>query len=216
MSDKSYSEFDSNDFSSFSKSDNSLESFEFVESFKLSDLDESGHFDDLNGTRDFKAVKFKFSDLFSTLSLFLISIKRQIFVGFVSAFICSSIVGFFAFSIGQNSVKYSYSQAYERTLNLYFIELDELIGLSVHQGLSSVRINSRAIVNMRSDLQGSLNSISGSLNSEVDRLERQLDDSSTDEELLETIGLLNIVWSNEKSQIELRIREVLSEFDFEL
>ncbi len=116
-----------------------------------------------------------------------------------------------------------------------FIEhLDSLIKKAVEEGEENARINSRAIVGMRNSFRQHIISISTLLNSEIDTLEAYLSDgvamkpmvvraelrdsresdnnkfNVSNEELYETIKVLERTWSSKKDELNLSIRQVIT------
>jgi gas vesicle protein len=102
----------------------------------------------------------------------------------------------------------------------YVNHLDKLIQTAIQEGSSNAVINARAIVSTRNDLRESMMKISERLNSEIDRLAKELGESSGEEiviqqasptALYETIEVLKRKWPAKKDQVEIELRKVLAE-----
>lgn len=114
-----------------------------------------------------------------------------------------------------------------------FVEhLDSLIKKAVEEGVENARINSRAIVGMRNSFRQHIVTISQLLNSEIDLLEAHLSDGVvmrpiivraelrqeqeeknsrgiSNEELYETIKVLEKTWLSKKDELDLSIRQII-------
>lgn len=154
-----------------------------------------------------ESIKFHLIELQSQPN----NIKRDIFVGTVSAVLASTIVGSVTFFLGKFQEKRKYEKAYNDAPKVYVQEIDKLIDKASADGISNVRVNARAIVTARNNLRESLESISQSLNSEIDRLEEEINNSAEQEEILETINTLYAVWPSKKQQIDMEVRKALTE-----
>lgn len=111
--------------------------------------------------------------------------------------------------------------------NIYVQELDYLISRAVKEGLSAAVVNARAIVAARNSMRKSLISISGNLNSEIDRLAEEIGQTSemplgpstqtgntqgtNAEKAFETIQVLSRVWPAKKKEIIIEVRKLLAE-----
>jgi hypothetical protein len=109
----------------------------------------------------------------------------------------------------------------------YVRDLDLLIERARKEGVSNAVVNARAIVAARNSLRESLTTISGSLNSEIDRLaneisetqsdnqfiesERPMNSTNSSEEIYNTIEVLHRIWPSKKGQIEVQVRQILAE-----
>ncbi|MFM6405680.1 MAG: hypothetical protein ACKPGT_13880, partial [Microcystis sp.] len=81
-------------------------------------------------------------------------------------------------------------------------------------------------------LRESLTTISRSLNSEIDRLaneidetqsdnqvielERRIDSTSSSEEIYNTIEVIHRIWPSKKSQVEVQVRQILAELGLDI
>jgi len=108
--------------------------------------------------------------------------------------------------------------------------LDALIKKAVDEGAENARINSRAIVGMRNSFRQHIISIAQLLNSEIDLLEANLSDGVvmkpivvraelrkseeehgiSNEELYETIKVLEKTWLSKKDELNLSIRQIIT------
>ena len=111
----------------------------------------------------------------------------------------------------------------------YVQELDDLINKAIEEGEENALINARAIVSTRNSLRSSLVSISQHLNSEIDRLAKDIgqnipiplepsipnpDATSVDaKKAFDTIKVLSKIWPAKKVQIEYEIKKLLAELN---
>jgi hypothetical protein len=104
----------------------------------------------------------------------------------------------------------------------YVEHLDKLIRDAVHQGREKAVLNARAIVSIRNDLRGSMMRISELLNSDIDRLSREIGEPigrevdqqpqrANPDTIYETIQVLEKKWPSKKDQVEINLRKVLAE-----
>lgn len=108
----------------------------------------------------------------------------------------------------------------------YVEALDKLISDGLKEGEERAVVNARAIVATRNTLRASLVSISGHLNSEIDRLARQIGESVPDvpgpsrptsdvqpsaAAAFETIQVLAKMWPAKRIQVEVEVRKLLAE-----
>lgn len=92
----------------------------------------------------------------------------------------------------------------------YVEHLGKLIHTAIGKGSKAAVLNARAIVSTRDDLQGSTMKISEVLNSDIDRLAREVKDAG-DSAVYETIQVLGKKWPAKKDQVEVELRKVLAE-----
>jgi hypothetical protein len=104
---------------------------------------------------------------------------------------------------------------------LYVEHLDRLIKEAVREGEQNAVLNARAIVATAKDLRDSTITISERLNSEINRLDREVSTTEDDpagkpshasqKEIYETIQVLAKKWPAKKDQVEVEITKILAE-----
>ena len=94
---------------------------------------------------------------------------------------------------------------------LYVEHLDKLIGVAVREGTKAAVLNARAIISTRNDLRGSTMKISEVLNSDINRLDREVEEEAGQGAVYETIQVLGRKWPAKKDQVEVELRKVLAE-----
>lgn len=109
----------------------------------------------------------------------------------------------------------------EEAPRLYVDHLDRLIQNAVKEGKEHAVVNARAIVATARDLRDSTITISERLNSEIDRLGREVVEAegspevrinqTPNEEIYQTIQVLARKWPAKKDQVEVEIRKILAE-----
>jgi hypothetical protein len=123
------------------------------------------------------------------------------------------------------------AQAHTRSAPIRYVErLDELITRGEREGPGNAVVNARAIVAARDGLRSSLVSLSGQLNSEIDRLAGEIvrggvpyvvtrvenhirSDEPNPEEVFNTIRVLARTWPAKREQIQVEVRKLLAELD---
>lgn len=108
----------------------------------------------------------------------------------------------------------------------YIQHLDSLISRAATEGIPQAIVNARSIVAARNTLRSSLLSISKYLNSEIDRLSKEIGEPFEQiemrgaeagrpvlepDEAYQTIQVLARIWPSKKTQIEVEIRKLLAE-----
>ncbi len=138
-------------------------------------------------------------------------IKRDIFVGTIAAILGGTILGIPTFFYGKFTEKRIYTQRFDNAPQIYIEELDKLIKTGVEENQNQSIKNARAIVTARNETRKSLENISKSLNSEIDKLDQQLNNSTKHEELFDTITVLQKTWPTKEKQIEIEVSKVMEE-----
>ena len=130
-------------------------------------------------------------------------IKRDIVIATITTIISGGIVSIPTFFYGKYVQRTTYIQKVNAAPQIYTEQLSELINMAINDGVQQSGVNGRAIVKARNDVRGSLESISELLNSEIDKLDQQLNNSATEEEIYETLQVLKKAWPVKKLQIEI-------------
>lgn len=129
-----------------------------------------------------------------------------------------------------------YEKQLENAPGVYVEQLDSLIQRAVQEGPQDARVNARAIVAARNSLAGSLESVAASLDGEINHLATQIAQPTvsdrilkepligrgsdtgprppppaSDQEVYDTIRVLQRVWPSKRRQIEIQVRKLLAE-----
>lgn len=129
---------------------------------------------------------------------------------------------------GEKRGKKKERDAWRKTLSsaptVYTEHLADLIDKAAKARQQDVLTHARAIVATRDDLKRTLVTLSGLLNSEIDRLSAEVRDASAPndnvpqasvERLQSTIEVLKMKWPAKRDQIEIEIRKLIAELGFE-
>lgn len=153
----------------------------------------------------------------------IINKKMDIVNNIIAPLIVGLLIAGFGWLWALRKVKQNIDAAPKR----YVQELDNLITRALKEGEENAILNSRAIVSTRNSLRASLVSLSKHLNSEIDRLAKDIGETvetplepSRAENIsnnleakraYDTIQVLARIWPAKKIQIEYEIRKLLTE-----
>jgi len=152
-------------------------------------------------------------------------IINNIVAPLIVAIIIGAITGVFGWLLANRRIQRKLDAAPRK----YVEELDQLIKNAIAEGPTKADVNARAIVSARNSLRKSLISISGNLNSEIDRLASEIGEEVihqpapstrtpayseiSKDRAFQTIEVLSKVWPAKKTQIVVEIRKLLAELD---
>jgi hypothetical protein len=158
------------------------------------------------------------------------TMSEEIIIQVVAGLIVAAVVGAAGWAAGKAKGRRQMQQQIEAAPEVYVAHLDKLIDRANSEGLNNILVNAEAIVTTRNQLQSSLSSLRGLLNSEIDLLAHDLESihrhrTSSVQELAqvwvrndlqhayERVQVLQRVWPSKKDQVKIELRKLLAELN---